>query len=49
MKTKVLKETKKNAAAVHRSNMKEDNARIVARSPRSLAWLQPGVVGENDN
>lgn len=37
VKTKVLNETKKNAAAVHRSNINDDNASIVARSPRSLA------------
>lgn len=49
MKTNVLKEMKKKAAAVHSSSMKEDKAKIAARSPKSLAWLQPGVVGEKDN
>lgn len=49
IKAKVLKDIKKNAAAVHTRSIKEDTARIAANNPRSRAWLHPGVVGENDN
>ena len=39
----------KNPTATQMRNMKPESTRMLARRPSNRMWLQPGVVGENDN
>lgn len=48
IKAYVLNPPKKPTKADTRKR-KPDNAKMQANNPKSLTWLQTGVVGENDN